>query len=569
MTQEKSWQKKSYDERFALVLERELKISALMASLLSMRKIKTVDEARLFLQPNLKELIDPLAFAGMPDAISRLAHAIMNSESVGIFGDYDVDGVCSTAILAQFLASVGASVHTTLPNRLLEGYGLSIAGVDRLKKAGTTLLITVDCGALAHEQIDYAKTLGFDVIVVDHHTMGEDIPRALAVINPKRHDCTSKADYLCAAGVTFFLILGIRRLLRQKLYFANRPEPDVRELLDLVALATVCDVVPLIHHNRSLVRAGLKTIKEERRVGLSALIKRCGVDVHKISSTNLGFHLGPRINAAGRLEDATLALKLLAEKDLQAAEDLALVLDRTNEERKEIELQTVEEAKARVQAFLELPHAIVLHDERWHPGVVGIVASRIAEHFHRPAIIIGEKGKGSGRSIKGIDLFSMVQKSCSSLAAFGGHSHAIGLSLGPHGVKIFAEQLNASVAEHVAKEIFNKQLFYDVELTLADINLSLAEELTHLEPFGAQSPYAVVRINSCYLRNLRKLSGGHVKGELENSEGSASFIAFRTEIPDEFAQCAIDVLAVVEKNEWQGRISAQLRLVDFRKSSLD
>lgn len=568
MASSKVWIRKNFDSALAETLTHELKLSPLLAKLLVMRKVKTIEEARHFLQPSLKNLIDPLAFAGMEDAVARLARAVEVKEHIGIFGDYDVDGVCSSAILSQFLKSINANVHTTLPNRLKEGYGLSIAGVDRLKSAGATLLITVDCGALAHTQIDYANANGLEVIVVDHHNMGLDLPRAVAVVNPKRHDCAAKADYLCAAGVTFFLILGLRRRLRELGYFNDQPEPDVRDLLDLVACATVSDVVPLIGHNRSFVRAGLKSIKEQQqRVGLSALIKTCRLDAHKISSTNLGFHLGPRINAAGRLEDATLALKLLSMKDIKEAEELALKLHSTNEARKDIEEQTVAEAAAMTKSLANIPSAIVLHDDRWHPGVVGIVASRIAERFHRPSIIIGENGKGSGRSIKGLDLYAMVQKASSTLAGFGGHAHAIGLTLGSAGVAPFARELNSMIDELSLPDLFEKKLYYDADINLAEASLSLAEELSNLEPFGAANPYPVMRIDGCYMRNIKRLNGGHVKGELEDNSGTASFIAFRTVISDELASCSLDILAVVEKNEWQGRISAQLRLIDFCPSN--
>jgi len=567
MAAAKRWIKKSCDEAFADLLVKELRISPLLASLLSMRKIKSLEEAHHFLNPSLKSLTDPLAFSSMKEGLERIAEAIIQGEHIGLFGDYDVDGVCSTAILEQFLHSIGANVVSTLPNRLKEGYGLSIAGVDRLKEAKATLLITLDCGALAHSQIEYANNLLLDVIVVDHHTMGATLPQAFATINPKRHDCASDASYLCAAGVTFFLILGLRRALRERGFFATRPEPDVRELLDLVALATVCDVVPLVKHNRSLVKAGLKAIKVGQRVGLKALLNICGIDPAKISSTNLGFHLGPRINAAGRLEDATLALRLLGASDMPEAEHCASLLHSINEERKALEQQTVEEAEAMAQAYIELPQALVLHDERWHPGVVGIVASRIAERFHRPSIIIGENGKGSGRSIKGIDLHAMVEKASSTLIGFGGHSHAIGLHLGPQGAAAFRESLNAIIAEHTPQEIFHKELFYDALLNLNEATIGLAEELKMLEPFGAQNPYPIMRFDRCFMRNLRELSFGHLKGELESCNAKASFIAFRTAIPDELASKALDILAVVEKNEWQGRLNVQLRLVDYMIST--
>jgi single-stranded-DNA-specific exonuclease len=563
----KNWIEKPASLEIINTLTHELNISPLLAKLLVARKVSDAQHAQSYLSKSFKNLGEPYNFADMQKAVTRITQAILTGEHVGIFGDYDVDGVCSTALCEQFLLSVGATVSTTLPHRLTEGYGLSHSGVDRLRQAGATLLITTDCGILAHEQIDYANSLGFDVIVIDHHNTGDTLPNALAVVNPKRADCQSKADYLCAAGVSFFLCVALRRNLRENNYFAQSKEPDLRELLDLVALATVCDVVPLIKDNRALVSAGLKAIQEGKRPGLAALVQTCGVDAQKITSTNLGFHLGPRINAAGRLEDATYALTLLREKNHEEAFRLSQMLNNTNLERKEIETQTVEEACTLIDKLGEIPTALVLHNENWHPGVVGIVASRIAERYHRPSIIIGTKGKGSGRSIKGIDLHAMVSQASKSLQGFGGHAHAIGVTLGPAGVEIFRQDLLKVIGDQVPTSVYEKEIFYDTEINISQAKLSLIDELARLEPFGASNAYPVMRINRCFMRNLRKLNGGHLKGELETSSGFASFIAFRMDISDDLVSSALDVLAVVEKNEWQGRISVQLRLIDYKKSS--
>jgi single-stranded-DNA-specific exonuclease len=562
----KTWVKRPGNEDVANILHQQLKVSLVLARLLSARGIADVSAAKEFLQPRLSQLVDPSLFADMDKATERIIKAILAKERIGVFGDYDVDGVTSTAILKQFLDGIGASVVTTLPNRMTEGYGLSRAGVDRIQAMGASILITVDCGILAHEQIDYANSLGLSVIVVDHHHVGETLPNAYAVVNPKRADCKSQADYLCAAGVTFFVCLAVRRSLRAHNYFLTG-EPDMRSLLDLVALATVCDVVPLVSHNRILVKSGLSMIKQGKRVGLSALMDVCGIDKEKISSTNLGFHLGPRINAAGRLEDATVALLLLGTDDEATARGYAQELNETNVSRKALEEETVEQACKRIDQDPQYDNAqgLVLYDESWHPGVVGIVASRIAERYHRPAIVIGQKGKGSGRSIKGIDLHDMVTKASHSLAGFGGHAHAIGLTLGPLGVEAFRADLLAVIKEHARPEVFTPELLYDDDVSLKDINLALIDELALLDPFGAKNPHVMVRINNCSMRNLRRLNGGHLKGELETDEGFLSFIGFRMDIDDEWAKSQLDVVGVLEKNEWQGRVLAQLRLVDYKK----
>lgn len=559
---QKEWVERPYDPDIYEQLKKEL--SPLLSLMLAKRKVR-FELAEEFLEPGLKNLKEPYLFADMEKATHRIAESVLSGQAIGIFGDYDVDGVCSTALLHQFLSWLGAKVFTTLPNRMIEGYGLSRPGIDRLHEKGVKLLITVDCGITALEQVDYANSLGLEVIIVDHHTVGDVLPKAVAVINPKRADCSSKASFLCAAGVAFFLCMALRRHLRQRSFFLREKEPDLKELLDLVALATVCDVVPLIEDNRALVKAGLKMLKVASRTGLSALIDVSGIDRQKISSTNLGFHLGPRINAAGRLEDATLALDLMNSKDQDEAQRIASELNLCNLERQAILEETVLEACAVIDGLGagENYSAWVIHNEAWHPGVVGIVASRIAERYHRPAIIIGEKGKGSGRSIKGIDLHAMVQKASQSLSGFGGHAHAIGLTLGPKGVETFRQDLLSAMGE-ISSEVFAEKIYYDALVNFSDLTMSFCEDLARLEPFGAANPYPVLRVNGAHMRNIRRLNGGHLKGELENQDGFISFISFRMDIDDNAANQAMDYLGILEKNEWQGRVSLQLRLLDFK-----
>jgi single-stranded-DNA-specific exonuclease len=550
-------------------LSAELGISPLLAKLLSQRKINTVEQAQKFLNPQLKSLCDPKSFKDMEKAAHRVLNAIENNEIIGIFGDYDVDGVSSSAILCHFLTSLGAQVTSTLPNRLSEGYGLKSFGIDRLKKQGASLLICADCGSTAHDAVLYANSLGFDVIVLDHHEPEYTLPEAYALVNPKRADCLSEANYLCAAGVCFFLCAEVRRQARgRKAFFASKPETDLKDLLDLVALATVADVMPLVGHNRVLVKAGLKILKSNKRLGLDALISESGLQASRLSSTNLGFHLGPRINAAGRLDDATLALKLLLSNDESEAKALAHMLNNANLERRALEEETVLEACALISELYprELPFGLVLAKESWHPGVVGIVASRIAEKYHRPTIIIGEEGKGSGRSIKGIDLHALVKKASKSLSGFGGHSHAIGLSLGPGGLNAFKSDFSQVLLQELSLSFFSRELYYDAEIDIKDLSFATYEELGLLEPFGNANPAPVFLLRHCFLRNLRRLEGGHIKGEIEGPSAAISFIGFRMNIDDSMAAQAIDIIAALEINIWQAKTNLQLRLIDYRIS---
>ena len=371
-----------------------LSISPILARVLANRNIQELSQTESYIQPRLQDLPDPDELAGMQEAVGRFEKAIHAREVVGVFGDYDVDGVTSTTILAEFLEALGVSVVTTIPNRLVEGYGLSTSGVDRLKEAGAQLIVTVDCGVTAHEEVAYAQTQGLDVIVIDHHTVPVSLPEAIAVINPHRSDCHRAAEHLCAVGVTFNLCASLRRRLRENGYFMKREEPDIRALLDLVALGTVADVVPLIRDNRVLVSHGLKIISRQHRPGLTALLEVSGIQPERVNSGHLGFQLGPRVNAAGRLSDAGMAVTLFRTKDMRNARQLAQRLDQENQARRSLEKQMTDEAIDLIehQGLHKSSRVLIVSQTHWHPGVVGIVASRLAERFGRPAIVIGEGG---------------------------------------------------------------------------------------------------------------------------------------------------------------------------------
>jgi single-stranded-DNA-specific exonuclease len=562
----KKWQQKSCNqELYAILKSNHNNLCDISLNLMANRNIGIDTDSVQFLDPKLNNLRNPSLFADMSKACKRIIQAIKNNEVIGIFGDYDVDGVASVALLLDFFKLINAYAVYTLPNRLNEGYGLSKVGIERLVSMKASLIITTDCGTQSFEEIAYANSLGLDVIVIDHHNIGDTLPNALALINPKRKDCESKASILCATGVAFYVCLALRKMLVEENYLASKLQ--LVHLLDLVALATVCDVVPLIEDNRIFVNFGLKIIKQGLRAGLKALLEVSKVDQNKISSTNLGFHLGPRINAAGRLDDATLALQLMNDS-YEKALTKAQVLQEQNLERQILEEEIVKQACAQIESDPELKNAkiLVLHNESWHIGVVGIVASRISEKYHRPSIIIGEHGKGSGRSIKGIDLHAMVDQVKDFLHGFGGHFHAIGLSL-KSPVKDFREALNKVVTNQIDEKVFEQVLFYDQELGLNQTNLDLIKRIKIFEPFGAHNPYPVFRINKCFIRNLRELNGGHIKGELENNSGFISFIGFRMSMDKDLVNQPIDVLGVIEENHWQQNITAQLRIIDYKISS--
>jgi single-stranded-DNA-specific exonuclease len=560
---EKIWLERSFDEKTAFNLKKSLDLPFLLAKALAARGIEHEEEAINYLSPSFNQLIDPFLFSDVKKAAECLVKAVLNKETIGVFGDYDVDGVCSATILSQFLLSLGANVKVSLPNRLRDGYGLNKEAVHSLALAGAQKIITVDCGITAYDPIAYANSLGLSVIVIDHHEVGLSLPPAFAVINPKRQDCQSGASYLCAAGLTFFFCLAVRKLLRDQGYF-NAKEPDLREMLDLVSLATICDVVPLVKNNRVLVKSGLSILKQGKRLGLKALIDTCDLKQNKITATTLGFHLGPKINAAGRLQDPNIALSLLSAADNNQAQSLAHELHETNNARKELEILTFNQAVSLIENHgLNNNRSLVLYDDKWHPGVVGIVAGRIAEKYYRPSIIIGQGGKGSGRSIRGVDLHRAVNQASKSLVGFGGHAHAIGLTLGPWGVNPFQEAL-AREMEQFEPELFIPKIFYDSSISIKDINLSVIDDMEKLAPFGAHNPSIVFRINNCAMHYVKSLEGGHIKGELRDHDGRISFIGFRMDAPKLHSGLAMDILGVAEINEWQGFKNPQIRLIDYR-----
>lgn len=528
-------------------------------------------QAEAWLSPRLQELPDPLKLAGMAEAIERLAHAVRRGETVGVFGDYDVDGVTSTTLLWGFLERLGVPVVATIPDRLVEGYGLSRGGVDRLAAAGAKLLITVDCGVTAHEEVDYAGERGLDVIVIDHHTVPVTLPRAVSVINPHRPDCARGSEMLCAVGVTFNLCLALRRHLREQGFFdAARPEPDLKEGLDLVALGTVADVVPLVGENRVLVAAGLQAVRQGRRVGMRALLEVAGTRRSAIDAGTLGFQLGPRINAAGRLGDAMQAVQLLRCQDEADARRLAGRLDAENAARRELERRIVAEAIRQVEASAELRGApvVVVGDEAWHPGVVGIVASRLVERFGRPAVVVGEGGRGSGRSIERFHLHEglcavAAQPDAGGLEGFGGHAHAAGVRLRAGALGRFRQALTEVAAARLQEDDLHRVLPYDGNLAVADVDFALCRSLERAAPCGRKNPEPTFLFPAVSLVGMRELAGGHLKGTVDAAR-AVEVIAFGA--AERAAQIGrtVELLATPEINEFRGAQTLQLRVKDFR-----
>src|SRR6202171_5655142 len=420
-----------------------LGVTAAVGRVLWARGYREPSQAERFLEPRFEHLPNPFELKGIEAAVSRLQRALAQGERVCVYGEYDVDGVTSTALLVSVLRKLGGNVEFYVPHRLVEGYGLNTDALTRLAARGTRLLVSADCGVTAVAEIDAASKLGLDVVVIDHHTASQDLPRAVAILNPHQPGCSFPGRELAAVGVAFHLLLALRKRLRDAGWVAARPEPNLREVLDLVALGTIADVVPLTGPNRVLVHFGLKELSRGARGGGLAL-KSVAQLTGEVTAGDVGFKLGPRINAAGRLDDASVGVRLLLSEDLREARALAEQLDRANAERQDLQARIAGEAIAHAEKLgsPEERRTLVVSSSGWHVGVVGIVAARLVERFHRPALVIAEEGgvaKGSGRSVEGVHLYDALARCARHLTRFGGHKHAAGVTLDTARISAFAE----------------------------------------------------------------------------------------------------------------------------------
>jgi single-stranded-DNA-specific exonuclease len=533
----RAWRARSLDERVAQAIAQQHDVPEILGRVLAARGVG-LEDVELYLNPTIRRLMpQPAALTDMEKGAARLADAIMAGESIGIISDYDVDGVSSAALVMRFLRAAGSDARIHIPDRLSEGYGPSAAAVADLAAKGTRLLITLDCGVLAHDPLAHAADLGLDAIIVDHHQAGETLPQATAVINPNRHDDLSGMGYLCACGVAMILIAVVNRVLRQRgWYGAARPEPNMLQWLELVALATVCDVVPLKGLNRAYVTQGLKIMARRENPGLAAL-----ADVARLKRRPdpyaLAFMLGPRLNAAGRVGHANLALELLLTPERGRATEMAMELETLNRERQAIELAVVEGAYAEAEASLgrerRLP-VLVAAGEGWHPGVLGLAASRLRERYNRPSLVLGYArdalhAAGSGRSITGVDLGATVRAALAQgiIVKGGGHAMAAGLTVERvrlADLRLFLEEQLA----HAANLIDERSLEIDGALSASGANLDLIELLEQAGPYGAANPAPVFAFPAHRVVYADSAGSDHIRMTLASSDGSRiKAIAFR------------------------------------------
>lgn len=563
------------------------------ARLLFGRGLRSVQLLDKFLNPQLAHLPDPFSIIDMEPAVKRAARAVLNNEKIAVYGDYDVDGTCGSSILIDFFKSLGVEVLSYQPNRFTEGYGVHSAALEKLIDQGAGLILTVDCGITAVEPAKVAKSRGVDLIILDHHKVGAELPNALAVVDPQRDEDRSGLLNLCGSGLAFFFATGLRAHLRSERYFSNRPEPNLVRLLDLVAIATIADVVDVRGVNRILVAHGLRVMAKQPRAGIRALLE--AAKIQKPTAMHCGFVLGPRINAAGRLQSARSALDLLTSTDPDSARTLALELEQINQARRITQDDVHKQARSQARLQIEDPRWKQLADEipgaqfgpwpralvlaapegegsGWHEGVVGIVASKIVEEFGRPAFILAAKEgvadtlKGSVRSISKIDILAAISADsvASHLLNFGGHAHAGGVSLLKANFWNFTEALNLHMALTTSEEHFIRERRFDAEVNPNEIDGRLVEELQTLEPFGHQFPEPVLKLSSVSASNVKVMKEKHLKLKLAGGSGLEAvwFNAIRGESSNELQRleagepCALWVSP--QWNEWQGVRRLQL-----------
>jgi single-stranded-DNA-specific exonuclease len=542
----------------------ELLLPEPICRLLAARGHGVPDGAKRYLRPRLDQLHDPTLMMELDRAVERVTRAIRDHETIMVHGDYDVDGICSTTLLIRALRGLGGTVVPFIPHRLTDGYDLGSAGVDAALAASARLVITADCGTSAWEPVHRLQTAGVDVIVTDHHLPGGELPPALAVLNAKRPGCAYPDKDLAAVGVAFKLALAVARAMG-----AN--ENPILGMLDLVALATIADIAPLRGENRVLARYGLKLLNETQNIGLRALIRAAGLTGKPLTAGRIGYVLAPRLNAAGRLGSAMRGVELLLARDEHEANVIARELEELNRRRQGEDQRTVDRAREMVNALdLDATTGIVLAEEGWHPGVIGIAASRIVEEFGRPTILIaldGAEGKGSGRSISAFDLHEALGESRDLLRRYGGHRAAAGLTIARDRVAEFAARFNDVARQRLDPEDLVPELHIDLEVSLDDVTPNLEAILRHLEPCGVGNPAPVLVARQVRLAGGPKLVGQNgLKLRLATSRGEFVVIGWdmaarAAEVP---AARPFDVAFRLERDEWNGEYRLQGRLADFR-----
>mgnify|MGYP006272744013 CR=1 FL=1 len=548
-------------------LEQQLNVPLEIAHLLSLRGIHSFEEAKEFFRPETQQLHDPFLMQDMEEAACRLSAAIRNCETVVIYGDYDVDGTTAVSLLYTFLHSFGITVDYYIPHRFKEGYGINPAGIEYAVEKSADLIVSVDCGITAINEAEYAKENGIDLIICDHHTVGDQIPDALAVLDPKRPDCSYPFDGLSGAGVGFKLVQATVKKL-------GLPDTLPDQFLDLVAISTASDIVPIVDENRILMRRGLNLINSQPRLGIRMLLERISIPPKSVTTSTIVFSIGPRINAAGRMGDATAAVELMISSDNASARRYAEELESINKRRRTTDSRTMNQALDMLESDYELEDlsAMVLHHPEWHLGVIGIVASRLVDAHYRPAIMLSTvegKIKGSARSIKGFNIYEALKECEDLLEQFGGHEFAAGLTMDRDNLDEFRQRINQIADNRLFDNDFTPELEIACDLDLSEIDLRFWKLLTLFEPFGPGNMRPIFVSHNVQIdRGPTIVGNGHLKMRIRQN-GSAVFdcIGFNMHEYEPILRNnngqSVDVAYVLEENHWNGKRTLQMRLKDI------
>ncbi len=555
----------------AEALARDLSLPPALCRLLALRGFTQSDSAKRYLKPRLDELHDPFLLAGMDAAVERLRTAISKGEKIVVHGDYDVDGICSAALYTRVLRSLGATVQAFVPHRLTDGYDLGHAGVRAAAEFGASLILTGDCGIVAFDAVRAAADLGIDVIVTDHHTPGAELPQCSAVINPNRSDCGYPEKGLAGVGVAFKLCQALAKTY-------DMPHDALWYYLDLVAVATIADLAPLTGENRTLTRFGLKVLKETKNPGLAALLRTAGLSEHPVLAAGQISHvLAPRITAVGRMSEAARGVKLRLEDDPERALVMAQSLEEENRTRQEVDRATLQQALDLLEGDYDPDRnrVIVLAAEGWHPGVIGIVASRVVELLHRPTILIaleegGARGRGSARSIPAFHLYNALHSCAHHLDRFGGHKYAAGLEIRAEKIPQLRAELEAYAAEVLTPDDLVPELSYDLELTIPEANADLLRLMRHLGPHGVGNPSPVFVARNVTMGGYPKVVGeNHLKLQLVQDGVQLPAIGFRMahRLNDLDVTSKIDVAFQLHLDRFNGYEYLQAKLLDVRSAA--
>ncbi|WP_428743675.1 single-stranded-DNA-specific exonuclease RecJ [Tenacibaculum sp.] len=545
-------------------LAKELAVDTTLAKILVQRGIETFDEAKLFFRPSLSDLHNPFLMKDMELAVQRIETAITNNENILVFGDYDVDGTTAVSLLSSYLKTIHPNIATYIPDRYEEGYGVSFQGIDFAEDNGFSLIIALDCGIKAIDKVDYATKKGIDFIICDHHKPGSEVPKAIAVLNPKQIDCNYPYDELCGCGVGFKLIQALASKRNQTI-------EDLIPYLDLVATAIAADIVPMTGENRVLAYHGLQVINSQPRNGIKAIIHQ--LQKKELTITDVVFIIAPRINAAGRMKHGNYAVELLTEMDFDSAVEFASAIEKFNSDRKELDRAITQEALLQIEKNNEQEnYTTVVFDENWHKGVIGIVASRLTETYYRPTLVFtksGEKLAASARSVKGFDVYNALEECSEFIEQFGGHKYAAGLTLLPEQYQNFKNKFEEVVKATIDKDLLTPEITIDAEIDLSEITPKFFRIIQQMAPFGPQNMKPVFTTTAVRDNGYGKQVGtdsSHLKLNIIYGTDQKTYNAIGFGLGDKITstQNDFDIAYTLDENTWNGYTSIQLMLKDLK-----